>query len=114
MPFPKLFRARSDSPPWAQQGRAAAPWGNSPVRNLRPQQELGASCAGAGVGSAGDIRLAAAAVLAEAGVVGSRTASAGAAMVAAAAAGEFPEAGRVLTAGRAAVAEAAVARRVLG
>lgn len=113
MPFPKLFRARSDSPPWAQQGRAAAPWGNSPVRNLRPQQELGASCAGAGVGSAGDIRLAAAAVLAEAGVVGSRTASAGAAMVAAAA-GEFPEAGRVLTAGRAAVAEAAVARRVLG
>ena len=113
MPFPKLFRARSDSPPWAQQGRAAAPWGNSPVRNLRPQQELGASCAGAGVGSAGDIRLAAAAVLAEAGVVGSRTASAGVAMVAAAA-GEFPEAGRVLTAGRAAVAEAAVARRVLG
>lgn len=112
MPFPKLFRARSDSPPWAQQGRAAAPWGNSPVRNLRPQQELGASCAGAGVGSAGDIRLAAAAVLAEAGVVGSRTASAGAAIVAAA--GEFPEAGRVLTAGRAAVAEAAVARRVLG
>ena len=53
-------------------------------------------------------------MLAEAGVVGSRTASAGAAMVAAAAAGEFPEAGRVLTAGRAAVAEAAVARRVLG
>lgn len=52
-------------------------------------------------------------MLAEAGVVGSRTASAGAAMVAAAA-GEFPEAGRVLTAGRAAVAEAAVARRVLG
>ena len=72
-----------------------------------------ASCAEVEVGSAGDIRLAAAAVLAVVEVVGSRTASVGAGVVAAAA-GEFPEAGRVLTAGRAAVAEAAVARRVLG
>jgi hypothetical protein len=76
-----------------------------------------ASCAGVEVGLAEGSRLAAAvAVLAGVAVVGSKSARAGVARVAAAAAGRGSlVAGRVLTAGRvAAAAEAAVGRKVLG
>lgn len=87
-----------------------APSGNSPVRNLRPQRELVASCAGVEVGSAEGTRLAVAAVLA--GTVGSRTATADVAEAAAAV--EFPAADMVLSVGKAGAAEVAVARRVPG
>jgi hypothetical protein len=92
-----------------------APSGNSLVRILHLKQEPVASCAGAEAGSAGDIRLAAAAaVFAAVEVVGSKSARAGAARVAAAAEQESLEAGRALTADRVAVvAEAAAVRRVL-
>jgi hypothetical protein len=78
-----------------------------------------ASCVEAEADSAEGIRLAAAAaaavVQAVYGVVGSRSARAGAARVAAAAERESLGAGRVSTAGRVAVvAEAAVVRKVLG
>jgi len=94
-----------------------APSGSSPVRNPRQPRELAASDAGVEAGSAEGIRLAvAAAAWAEIAVVGSRSVRTGAVGVVAAAVaeGEFLEAGRALSAGRAAVVEAAVARRVLG
>jgi hypothetical protein len=119
IPPPKFLRAQSNSPPWAQQERAAAPSGSFPVRNLHLRREPVASCVEAEADSAEGIRLAAAAaaavVQAVYGVVGSRSARAGAARVAAAAERESLGAGRVSTAGRVAVvAEAAVVRKVLG